>query len=149
MWLDIVFVIRLEFRAMDVTKPYKFIGFGAMDVTKPHKFTRFGAMDVTKPYNFIGFGAMGVTKPYKFIGFRPQQLGPSIHPPMLPWWPVRPYFVLFSMDAAWTRETAPGVARTRENDCHPDSRDTGQSLPSCIEGSFLCLSWPPPSPELG
>ncbi len=28
-----------------------------MDVTKPYKFTGFGAMDVTKPYKFIGFGA--------------------------------------------------------------------------------------------
>ena len=46
---------------MDVTKPYKFIGFGAMDVTKPYKFIWFGAMDVTKPYKFIGFGAMDVT----------------------------------------------------------------------------------------
>ncbi len=26
-------------------------------------------MDVTEPYKFIGFGAMDVTKPYKFIGF--------------------------------------------------------------------------------
>ncbi len=43
----------------NVTKPYKFIGFGAMDVTKPHKFIGFGAMDVTKPYKFIGFGAIG------------------------------------------------------------------------------------------
>ncbi len=43
---------------MDVTNPYKFIGFGAMDVTKPYKFIGFGAMDVTKPYKFIGFGAM-------------------------------------------------------------------------------------------
>ncbi len=42
---------------MDVTKPYKFIGFGAMDVTKPYGFIGFGAMDVTKPYEFIGFGA--------------------------------------------------------------------------------------------
>ena len=25
-----------------------------------------GAMDVTKPYEFIGFGAMDVTKPYEF-----------------------------------------------------------------------------------
>ncbi len=32
---------------MDVTKPYRFIGFGAMAVTKPYKFTGFGAMDVT------------------------------------------------------------------------------------------------------
>ena len=29
-----------------------------------------GAMDVTKPYTFIGFGAIDVTKPYKSIGFR-------------------------------------------------------------------------------
>ncbi len=28
-------------------------------------------MDVTKPYKFIGFGAMDVTKPYEFIGFGP------------------------------------------------------------------------------
>ncbi len=34
-----------------------------MDVTKPYKFTGFGAMDVAKPYEFIGFGAAGdVTK---------------------------------------------------------------------------------------
>jgi hypothetical protein len=26
-------------------------------------------MEVTKPYKFIGFGAMDVTKPYNFIGF--------------------------------------------------------------------------------
>ncbi len=41
---------------MDVTKPYKFIGFGPMDVTKPYKFKGFGAMDATKPYKSIGFG---------------------------------------------------------------------------------------------
>ncbi len=46
----------------DVTKPYKFIGFGAMDVTKPYKFIGFGALYVTKPYKFIGFGAIYVTK---------------------------------------------------------------------------------------
>ncbi len=28
---------------MDVTKPYKVIGFGAMDVTKLYKFMGFGA----------------------------------------------------------------------------------------------------------
>ncbi len=27
------------------------------------------AMEVTKPYEFIGFGAMEVTKPYELIGF--------------------------------------------------------------------------------
>ena len=70
---------------MDVTKPYKFIGFGAMDVTKPYKFIGFGAMDVTKPYKFIGFGnfklfkdrksvilgvwaAPGALEPYKKVG---------------------------------------------------------------------------------
>ncbi len=30
---------------------------------------RPGAMDVTKPYKFTGFGAMDVTKPHKFMGF--------------------------------------------------------------------------------
>ncbi len=61
--------IPLKGTMPDVTKPYKFIGFGAMDVTKPYKFAGFGAMDVTKPYKFAGFGAMVVTRPYKFIGF--------------------------------------------------------------------------------
>ncbi len=36
--------------AIDVTKPYEFIGFGAIDVTKPCRFIGFGAIDVTKPY---------------------------------------------------------------------------------------------------
>jgi hypothetical protein len=54
---------------MDVTKPYKFIGFGAMDVTKPYKFIGFGATYGSKPYKFIGFGAIYGSKPYKFIGF--------------------------------------------------------------------------------
>ncbi len=27
-----------------------------MEVTKPYKFTGFGAIDVTKPYKFLGFG---------------------------------------------------------------------------------------------
>ncbi len=40
---------------MDVTKHYRFIGFGAMDVTKPYRFIGFGATDVTKPYKFIRF----------------------------------------------------------------------------------------------
>ena len=54
---------------MDVTKPYKFIGFGAMAVTKPYKVTGFGAMAATKPYKVIGFGAMAVTKPAKSQDF--------------------------------------------------------------------------------
>ncbi len=43
---------------------YKSIGFGVPDVTKPYKFIGFGA----KPYECIGFGTMGVTKPYKPMG---------------------------------------------------------------------------------
>ncbi len=54
------------FEAMDVTKPYHFVGFEAMDVTKPYVFTGFEAVDVTKR----GFEAMKVTKPYDFLGFR-------------------------------------------------------------------------------
>ncbi len=53
-------------RNIDVTKPYKFIGFGAMDATKPYKFIGFGAMDVTKPYKYLGFGA----PPIKMAGYR-------------------------------------------------------------------------------
>ena len=49
---------RVQGGAMDLTKPYEFIGFGAMDTTKPYEFIGFGAMDITKPYEFIGFGAM-------------------------------------------------------------------------------------------
>ncbi len=30
---------------MDVTKPYKSVGFGAMDVTKPYKSIGLGAYD--------------------------------------------------------------------------------------------------------
>ncbi len=38
-------------------------------------------MDVTKPYKFIGFGAMDATKPYKFIGFgTPLCIGGYIRP---------------------------------------------------------------------
>ena len=53
---------------MDVTKPYKFIGFGAIDVTKAYKFIGFGAIDVTKPYKFIGFGDTDRLQP----GFKPE-----------------------------------------------------------------------------
>ena len=49
---------------MDVTKPYKFIGFGAMDVTKPYKFIGFGALElgilwqlpVKQPFYILVFG---------------------------------------------------------------------------------------------
>ncbi len=37
------------------------------------------AMDVTKPYGFIGFGAMGATKPYEFIGFEAKWLATKYH----------------------------------------------------------------------
>ena len=46
---------------MDVTKPYKFIGFGAMEGTKPYKFKGFGAIEVTKPNKCIGFVTIGIT----------------------------------------------------------------------------------------
>ena len=40
-------MIASRFGAMDVTKPYKFIGFEAMAATKPYKFILFGTMDAT------------------------------------------------------------------------------------------------------
>ncbi len=61
---------------MDVTKPYKFIGFRAMDATKPYKFIGFRAMDVTKPYKFIGFGILHVTQQWLRAVNRPS--GPDI-----------------------------------------------------------------------
>ena len=46
--LNLIFALLKVFptktQALDVTKPYKFIGSGAMDVTKPYKFIGFGAM---------------------------------------------------------------------------------------------------------
>ena len=45
---------------------FRQVWFGALDVTKPYEFIGFGALDVTKPYEFIGFGAMDVTKPYEY-----------------------------------------------------------------------------------
>ena len=66
---------------MDVTKPYKCIGFGAMDVTKPYEFIRFGAMDVTKPHQIIGFGASyGPNGPSRFTN-PSRQVG--VHPLLL------------------------------------------------------------------
>ncbi len=74
---------------MDVTKPYKSIGFGSwvvprlapdswrclsMPPDRPTGRSRgtaqhsLGAIP-TKPYNFLGFGAIQGPKPYKFIGF--------------------------------------------------------------------------------
>ena len=65
---------------MATTKPYE---FGAMDITKPYEFIGFGAMDITKPYEFIGFGAMA---PFS-IGFplgggRLDPLKPTISEPI-------------------------------------------------------------------
>ena len=57
---------NLESRgAIDITKPYKFIGFGPIDITKPCKFIGSGAIYIIKPYNCLGFGAIGITKPHK------------------------------------------------------------------------------------
>jgi hypothetical protein len=42
---------------MEVTKPYRFIGFGAMEFTKAYKFSRLGAMEVTNlPMNLWALG---------------------------------------------------------------------------------------------
>jgi hypothetical protein len=41
-------------RALDVTKPYTFLGCGVMDVTKPYKFIGLGDIHGPKPYEFIG-----------------------------------------------------------------------------------------------
>ncbi len=43
-------------------------GSGAPQGAKNNIKYRPKALDVTKPYEFIGFGAMDVTKPYEFIG---------------------------------------------------------------------------------
>ena len=56
---------------------FRQVWFGALDVTKPYEFIGFGVIDVTKPYEFIGFGALDVTKPYKFIGFGWGPTGPG------------------------------------------------------------------------
>ncbi len=56
--VDAPWTTLLRLGAMDVTKPYEFIGFGAMDVTKPYKFIWFGDIHGPKPSEFIGFGAM-------------------------------------------------------------------------------------------
>ncbi len=53
-----------------------------MDVTKPYKFIGFGAMYVTKPYKFIGFGAMVLLRatiracPQTPMGLTPPHLSP-------------------------------------------------------------------------
>ncbi len=83
---------------MDVTKPYKIIGFGAMDVTKPYKIIGFGAMDVTKPYKIIGFGTCLVRDDAAIAGAEGQSAvrvpgRPSCRPaagrnPNLTWGPV-------------------------------------------------------------
>jgi hypothetical protein len=41
---------------MDITKPYKSIGFGDIDVTKPYKFIGFGAL-LAQPS--VGFARRG------------------------------------------------------------------------------------------
>ncbi len=40
---------------MDVTKPYKYIGFGDIHGPKTYKSTGFGDIHGPKPYEFIGF----------------------------------------------------------------------------------------------
>jgi hypothetical protein len=59
---------------MDVTKPYKFIGFGAMDVTRPCEFIGFGAMNDTKPYEFVGLGSILGARTKDFASRGPRNL---------------------------------------------------------------------------
>ncbi len=51
-----------------------------MNVTKPYKYIGFGAMDVTTPYKFIGLGAMDVTRPYRLPGAHPDRRHPELTP---------------------------------------------------------------------
>ncbi len=52
---------------MDVTKPYKFIGFGAIHSPNTYKFIGLGAIHGPKTYKFIGFGAIHGPIPFKLI----------------------------------------------------------------------------------
>ncbi len=55
---------------MDVTKPYKSIGFGAMTVTKPNNFLGFGAMGHTAPTGVLSPAAvLGGSQPQKTTSF--------------------------------------------------------------------------------
>ena len=51
---------------MEVTKPYKFIGFGAMEVTKPYRFIGFGAQDATCQFLVVeaGDGEIALHNPF-------------------------------------------------------------------------------------
>ncbi len=63
--------------AMDVPKPYRFVGVGSVDAPKPHKFIGVGAADAPKPctlirvetMQFIGFGG-GEAVRIKSVRFR-------------------------------------------------------------------------------
>ena len=55
--------------ALEVTKTYRFIGFGTMEVAKVYRFLGCGALEVpnwTKPDRFTKFGAIGGTKACEF-----------------------------------------------------------------------------------
>ncbi len=77
---------------MDLTKPYKFIGFGAMDAAKPSKCIGFGAMDVGGQLsrlilggsnaiaNQVGWGDVTGGVPAKItLDFRLRGRGKSLH----------------------------------------------------------------------
>ncbi len=55
-----------------------------MDVTKPYKFIGFGAMDVTKSYEFIGLGAVNLEGCLKAWTFRHCVAKPSPQDPCGP-----------------------------------------------------------------
>ncbi len=73
---------------MDVTKPYKSIGFGAMDATKPYKFIVFGAIDATKPYKFTRSGARDLAFQFPRAGFEAEPGSPKFRGMPGPWKPL-------------------------------------------------------------
>ncbi len=121
---------------MDVTKPYKFIGFGAMDVTKPYKFIGFGAMEVTpnmaevfspggpaqrSPRDLWGSPELLSLEDLTF-GFRGRGGGIGWAPSVLPG--QRHILILTllpSGPATWACNVAPRWPWLRSQDCQQDS----------------------------
>ncbi len=64
--------------------------WGPVEVTKPYKFIGFGAMDVTKPYKFIGFGAIRDAKMENPTAGRSSSSGPlALDGTRVCWHPLR------------------------------------------------------------
>jgi hypothetical protein len=64
---------------MDVTKPYKFMGFADTQGPKPYEFIGFGDTHGPKPYKFIGWAEIGGWRAAGVNGFD----GVPWHHPML------------------------------------------------------------------